>query len=171
MKKIILGLTGVLLSFSVHAELCVVNPTSSRYHVDTYIRNQTSCVNTQHAHSSVNVGKVVIAAAAILIIAKVLDKIKDAAEHQAFEQKITSDPNSKVYSCNSVKILTTSHNAYVDFEGRFYEFSEFSQNVFQRKEDEGIMRFDANQLKFYIQRWNDRTARGGNCKFESNVAA
>jgi hypothetical protein len=52
MKKIVAGLILVLTGVSAQAELCVIDPTSSRYHVDTYIRNQTRCVTTAHAGGS-----------------------------------------------------------------------------------------------------------------------
>jgi hypothetical protein len=49
MKKIVAGLILVLTGVSAQAELCVIDPTSSVYHVDTYIRNQSRCVTTAHA--------------------------------------------------------------------------------------------------------------------------
>jgi hypothetical protein len=50
MKKIVAGLMVALGCMSAQAGvLCVVNPTSPVYHVDTYVRMQSSCKTTAYA--------------------------------------------------------------------------------------------------------------------------
>jgi hypothetical protein len=47
MKKIVVGLIIALSSIATHAKvLCIVDPTSSVYKVDTYVRMQESCKTT-----------------------------------------------------------------------------------------------------------------------------
>jgi predicted metal-dependent phosphoesterase TrpH len=72
-KKILVGLIAVLAASSSYAELCVINPTSSKYHVDTYIRNQSRCVTTKSAATSTALTKIVVATAVIAVITHLIE--------------------------------------------------------------------------------------------------
>jgi len=77
MKKALIGLALATAGFSAHANVpCVVNPTSSVYHVDTYIRMQSSCVTTSPAAGA---GAVALRAIKVIAVIYVVAKIIRAA--------------------------------------------------------------------------------------------
>ena len=99
MKKIVAGLAVALGCVSAQAMVpCVVNPTSPVYHVDTYIRMQTSCVTTAHAGGagmSASTAAKILGAAALIIL---VENITTDIALEVREQIIKED--HKVVKCN-----------------------------------------------------------------------
>jgi hypothetical protein len=91
MKKIVAGLMVALGCMSAQAGvLCVVNPTSPVYHVDTYVRMQSSCKTTAHAGKAVMANPFLALAGAIIAgvhIVNIIDWNKD--EHKWIDYKVT----------------------------------------------------------------------------------
>lgn len=86
MKRFIIALL-TLINFTAQAELCVIDPTSSRYHVDTYIRNQTRCVNTAPAGREGSAIKALTSTAVFLAIAVTGIKVAQFIENNKEENK------------------------------------------------------------------------------------
>ena len=94
MKKIVAGLMLALAGITAQAEYCIINPTSPRYHVDTYIKWQTRCVTTTPAFGSGSAAKAlgstfgfIGAVAAVVGVVNYLDWNKD--EHKWIDYKVT----------------------------------------------------------------------------------
>ena len=64
MKKLLIAL--MMIAGVAQAEQCIINPTSSVYHVDTYIRTQTRCVTTRPANASFQTALAITGALAFL---------------------------------------------------------------------------------------------------------
>jgi hypothetical protein len=99
MKKIVAGLMVALGCMSAQAMVpCIVNPTSPVYHVDTYIRMQTSCVTTQHAGGA---GMGASTAAKVLGVAALIILVENITTDIALEvrEQIIKD-NHKVVKCD-----------------------------------------------------------------------
>jgi hypothetical protein len=90
MKKIVAGLMLALAGITAQADMCIINPTSPRYHVDTYVRWQPRCVTTQHAGKAAMANPFLALAGVIIAgvhIANYLDWNKD--EHKWIDYKVT----------------------------------------------------------------------------------
>ena len=168
MKKILVGLMLSLAPYQVHAVLCVVQTHDPRYHVASYIRNQTSCNTTQYAGVQ-NLKGLTTTLLAIMLISKFIDYLKTEDQKSEFFNRIT-DKNSKVYKCESVDVIETSETSYVGMDGIFEEIPKVNNIFYQRKLDIGVIRFDPSINMMLVQRWGEKTARSGSCKYKGTLS-
>jgi hypothetical protein len=153
-------------SVDANAALCVVQTSDPRYNVASYVRNQTSCKTTQYANSADVTGKLVVAIAAVFLINKFIDYIQSEQKKEEFVNALKADPNAKVYQCKTVDVITANNTSYVGMNGRFEELPKLSNTAYQRRVEEGIIRFDLDRNMMLVQRWTEKTARGGACEYK-----
>ena len=159
-----------LYATQAHAVLCTVATSDARYHVSSYVRNQTSCKSTLLAEGATGwaaVGQMVVMVLAVKAFHDVIMAQADEERREYLINQMKQDKDAKVYSCTrkgTIQIITANGNAYADYDNLVLNGS-YPTNTYRVYTARGEMIFNATDNTLSVKDHKESSYRVGSCDF------